>query len=332
MSNTTTQAFDTSVSSLADLAVDQNENILMGYVDPEFMTETKSAIGMTVDLTPINALCIVYSPWDIDSILSTALLTTKLKERRKIVVVSSDKVQTDLYAEYLWVGCKKASYTTRKDVFKKPGFLSKLFGKKNSVKATGAIEHVFIQKPTGQQANHIQESMYSLLLRKYNCATKVSNIICDAIAGFYTTQSNMSLTVTQLVTLWIHYRLAMVVLAKEQQLTGVPGYSSPYREIEDAPGPSSVHSWEMAMRQIRLEMQGSVTRERVNNGKRMVPVSVTNWGTQNYPWKARLLRMMDVPHVNYVFTPQGVVVDTNLPGLKIKEMIHSVNVLHSQEI
>lgn len=332
MSNTTTQAFDTSVSSLADLAVDQNENILMGYVDPEFMTETKSAIGMTVDLTPINALCIVYSPWDIDSILSTALLTTKLKERRKIVVVSSDKVQTDLYAEYLWVGCKKASYTTRKDVFKKPGFLSKLFGKKNSVKATGAIEHVFIQKPTGQQANHIQESMYSLLLRKYNCATKVSNIICDAIAGFYTTQSNMSLTAQQLVVLWTHYRLACVVLAKGQQLATLPGFNIPYREIEELPGQASTHSWELAMHQIRLEMQGSVTRERVNNGKRMVPVNLTNWGTQNYPWKARLLRMMDVPHVNYVFTPQGVVVDTNLPGLKIKEMIHSVNVLHSQEI
>jgi hypothetical protein len=45
-----------------------------------------------------------------------------------------------------------------------------------------------------------------------------------------------------------------------------------------------------------------------------------------------LLRMMDVPHVNYIFTPQGVVVDSNLPGLKIEEMIHRVNVLKSSEI
>jgi hypothetical protein len=247
------------------------------------------------------------------------------------VVVSSDKVQTDLYAEYLWVGCKKASYTTRKEVFKKPGFFSKFFGKKEGVEVKG-IEHVFIQKPTGQQATHIQESMYSLLLRKYNCATKISNMICDSIAGFYTTQSNMSLTAQQLVVLWTHYRLACVVLAKGQQLTTLPGFNTPYREIEELPGQASTHSWELAMRQIRLEMQGSVARERVNNGKRMVAANLTNWGTQNYPWKARLLRMMDVPHVNYVFTPQGVVVDTNLPGLKIEEMIHSVNVLHSQEI
>ena len=324
-------AFDTSISSLADLSAGQEETFLLGYVDPEYMSDSKSAIGMRIDLSPINALCIVYSPWDIDSILSTALLTTKLKERRKIVVVSSDKVQTDLYAEYLWVGCKKASYTTRKEVFKKPSFFSKFFGKKEGVVDKG-IEHVFIQKPTGQQANHIQESMYSLLLRKYNCATKVSNTICDGIAGFYTTQSNMSLTAQQLVVLWSHYRLACVVLAKGQQMTAVPGFNLPYREIEELPGPASTYSWELAMRQIRLDMQGSVSRERVNNGKRMVSANLTNWGTQNYPWKARLLRMMDVPHVNYVFTPQGVVVDTNLSGLKIEEMIHSVNVLRSQEI
>lgn len=329
---TQAQAFDTSVSSLADLSSVQS-SIPLFEIDPEYLVETSSSVGMKVDLRPISALCIVYSPWDIDSILSAALLTSKLKERRKIVAVSSDKVQVDMYSEYLWVGCSKAKATARKDMFKKsgPSWFSKLFGQKQALESGGS-DHVFIQKPSGQQANHIQESMYSLLLRKYNCATKISNMICDAIAGFYTTQSNMSLTAQQLVVLWTHYRLASVVLAKGQQMSAVPSFNSPYREIEDLPGPTSIHSWELAMRQIRLEMQGSVSRERVNNGKRMVPANLTNWGTANYPWKARLLRMMDVPHVNYVFTPQGVVVDTNLPGLKIEEMIHSVNVLKSSEI
>lgn len=327
-----TQAYDTTISSLADLSVVQ-DSIPLFEIDPEYLVESKSSVGMKIDMKPINALCIVYSPWDIDSVLSAALLTSRLKDRRKIVTVSSDKVQTDMYSEYLWVGCTKAKATMRKDMFRKSGtgWLSKLFGQKQSA-SRNVSDHVFIQKPTGQQANHIQESMYSLLLRKYNCATTISNVICDGIAGFYTTQSNMSLTAQQLVVLWTHYRLACVVLAKGQQMTAVPGFNAPYREIEETPGSTSVHSWELAMRQIRLEMQGSVLRERVNNGSHMVPANLTNWGTANYPWKARLLRMMDVPHVNYIFTPQGVVVDSNLPGLKIEEMIHRVNVIKSSEI
>ena len=328
-------ASNLSISSLAEL---MNEASILPVfeIDKEYVTEHVSSVGMKLDLSPVTALCIVYNPWDMDSILSAALLTTKLRGRRKLVTVSSDKVQSEMYSEYIWVGCTKAKATMRKDMFKKSGqsWFTGLFGKaKEETKLTNlGAEHVFVQKPPGQQATHIQESIYSLLLRKYNCATSVSNKVCDAIAGFYNTQSNMSLTKEQLVVLWSHYRLATVVLARSQQLHSSPGFNAPYVEIETPPAESTVHSWELTMRQIRFEMQGTVVRQRVNNGKRLIGANLTNWGTANYPWKARLMRMMDTPHVNYVFTPQGVMVDTNLPGLKIEEMMREVNVLNSSEI
>lgn len=290
----------------------------------------KSNIGLKVDTRPTVALCVVYNPWCIDSILSAALLVTKLSSRRRVLAVSSDKIIDNKYVEYLWVGVSKSSRTARYKEF-------------------DSGEHVFLNKPVTQAELRNQESIYSGLLRKYGCATDVSNDICDLLAGFYRAPYSLesdnlavnynsmsapgvvSKTKAQLVSLWSNYRLAVNCLLKSQvPCNGQADMFTPrYTEQVIDVTPTALNTWDLTMRALRQEIQGTITRTQVRCGNKLVTANVTNWGTSNYPWKARMIRMMDTPHVNFQFTPQGVVLDTNLAGVKLEGFITGIHVVSS---